>query len=214
MRETKPLDALMPRTRQRILAVLYGDASREWYLSDLARRLEVRPSSLQRELAALVAGGILRRRADGNRGYYAAETSSPIFPELHGLFLKTAGLRDVLAGCLQPLRERIDVAFVHGSIARQEEGPGSDVDLMVIGRLGLAELALALKTAEEKLLRPVNPSIYTPEEVAKKISERHHFLITVSSREKLFVVGDQHDLEAVTQFQPGPAARHKQVGAG
>ena len=77
--------------------------------------------------------------------------------------------------CLEPFRERINVAFVYGSFARQEEQPTSDVDLMVIGRVGLAELAPALRKAEETLLRPVNPSIYAPEEIANKAVFRASF---------------------------------------
>ena len=105
--------------------------------------------------------GILRRRDDGNRTYYSAETEGPIFGDLHGLLLRTAGLRDVLAESLEPLRDRIDVAFVYGSVARTDEHATSDIDLMVIGRIGLSELAPALKDAEGQLLRPVNPSVYT-----------------------------------------------------
>src|SRR4051812_129243 len=161
MRKTSPLDALFPKTRQGLLATLFMDAAREWYHSDLARHLGVPPSNLQRELANLVTAGILRRRDDGNRSYYSAQTESPLFADLYGLLLKTAGLKDVLVSCLKPYRDRIDVAFIYGSVARQEERPGSDIDLMIIGQVGLAELAKALKAAEEQLLRPVNPSIYT-----------------------------------------------------
>src|SRR5271166_3024289 len=129
MRKTNPLDALFPKTRQALLATLFRDAKREWYLSELARHLHVPPSSFQRELERLIAAGILRRRKDGNRTYYSAQIESPIFGDLHGIFLKTAGLKDVLASCLEPFRDRIDVAFVYGSIARHEEGPTSDIDL-------------------------------------------------------------------------------------
>ena len=212
MRTISPLDALFPKTRQAILATVYRDATREWYLSDLARHLKVSPSSLQRELASLVAAGILRRREEGNRAYYSAETQSPIFGDLYGLILRTAGLRDVLAECLEPFRDRINVAFVYGSFARQEERPTSDIDLMVIGHVGLADLALALRDAEEKLLRPVNPSVYTPEEIAEKLFSRHHFLETVMSKDKLFVLGGKDDLAAATQFKPRADAHDQQAG--
>src|SRR5436305_505484 len=79
MHKNRPLDALFPRTRRAVLATLFLRPAREWYLSDLARHLKVQPSSLQRELARLVSAGILRRRDDGNRAYYQAETESPIF---------------------------------------------------------------------------------------------------------------------------------------
>lgn len=54
MRKLNPLEALFPKTRQAILAATLMEPVRSWYLTDLARKLEVSPSSLQRE--ALVAG--------------------------------------------------------------------------------------------------------------------------------------------------------------
>src|ERR1700736_5604123 len=114
MRKTSQLDALFPKTRQAVLATVYMHPGREWYLSDLARHIGVAPSSLQRELANLVEAGILRRRSDGNRTYYGAETESPVFEDLYGLLLRTAGLKDVLAASLKRHRRRIQVAFVYG----------------------------------------------------------------------------------------------------
>lgn len=213
MRKSSSLDALFPKTRRAVLAVLYLDPTREWYLSKLAGFLKVQPSSLQRELANLVGAGILRRREDGNRAYYSAETESPIFGDLRGLFLRTAGLKDVLAESLKSFRDRIAVAFVYGSLARREEGATSDVDLMVIGRVGLAELAPALEGAEKLLLRPVNPSIYTADEIAKKLASGHHFLGTVMRKEKLFVFGGEDDLAAATERKPRSAAHDQQAGA-
>jgi len=213
MRRTTALDALFPKTRQAVLATIYMDATREWYLSDLARHLKVQPSSLQRELASLVEAGILRRRQDGNRAYYSAETESPIFGDLHGLLLRTAGLTDVLAESLERFRDRIDVAFVYGSVARKNEHAASDIDLMVIGRIGLADLAPALNNAEDMLLRPVNPSVYTPAEVAEKLTAGHHFLTTVMRGEKLFVLGNTDDLEAALKRETRSDAHDEQAGA-
>ena len=211
MRGKSVLDALFPKSRQAVLATLLMDPAREWYLSDLARHLGVSPSSLQRELARLVAAGILRRRTDGNRIYYRAEIESPVFRDLRGLLLRTAGLRDVLAESLMRFRNRVDVAFIYGSVARGDEHAASDVDLMIVGDIGLSELVPALKKAEDRLLRPVNPSIYTASELTEKLRAGHHFLRTVMGGAKLFIVGGEDDLAATLESQPRPAARDRQA---
>ena len=211
MRKSSPINALFPKTRQAVLATVYMNPAREWYLSDLARHLKVQPSSLQRELANLVGGGILRKRVDGNRAYYSAETMGPIFDDLYGLILRTAGLRDVLVESLRPFRKRIVVAFVYGSLARQEERATSDIDLMVIGDVGLAGLAATIKHAEATLLRPVNPSIYKPREIAEKLALGHHFLQTVMSQDKIFVVGGEDDLAAATHYAVPQEAKHTRL---
>lgn len=200
------LDALFPKTRQAVLNATVMNYRREWYLSDLARHLKVQPSSLQRELSNLVAAGILRRRDEGNRTYYKADIDCPVFGDLYEIFMKTVGLRDVLAEKLEPFAGRIRVAFVYGSIARAEENSTSDVDVMIIGEVGLADLALALRSAENLLMRTVNPSIYTPKEIAEKLAAGHHFLTTVMSKEKLFVIGSKDDLAAITERKPSADA--------
>jgi len=110
--------------------------------------------------------------------------------------LKTVGLIDVLCEALEPFTDRIDWAFVYGSMARSEELASSDVDLMIIGRVGLADIATALRQAEGRLNRPVNPTLYSREEFATKLAAGHAFLRAVLDGEKLFILGDPHELAA------------------
>lgn len=202
MRKNKGLDALFPKTRQRILGTLLFDPSRSWYLSELARSLGVSPSSLQRELGALVEAGVLERAQDGNRVTFQADPHCPFLGELRGLFLKTAGLRDPLETCLLPFRARIDVAFIHGSMARSQERSASDVDLMVIGDVGLSEIVMGLREVEKLLGRPVNPSVYSRAEVVKKLRAGHHFLESVLGSDKIVILGDERDLESIVGESP------------
>jgi len=213
MRTSWPIDALFPGTRQEILAATLMHPDRWWYLSDLARHLGRRPSSLQRELAALTDAGILRRRRDGNRVYFRADPDCPFLVELQGLMTKTAGLVDVLRESLEPFAGSIDWAFVHGSVARREVLSSSDVDLMVVGRVGLADLAPALRDAERRLNRPVNPSVYTRQELAKKLADGHHFLTSVIDGEKVDVLGNANELAGASGSGPRSGAHHEPAGA-
>jgi len=196
MRKSKSLDAIFPKIRQAIFAATLLHPDRWWYLSDLARHLGVRPSSLQRELANLVDAGILHQRRDGNRMYFQPNPNCPFLAELQGLMLKTVGLVDVLQEALDPFTDRIDWAFVYGSMARSEELASSDVDLMIIGRVGLADITPALRRAEGRLNRLVNPTLYSREEFATKLAAGHTFLRAVLDGEKLFILGDPHELAA------------------
>src|SRR5436853_7800332 len=117
MRNVNPLDALLPKTRQGILAAMLVRPEKTWYVSELARRMRVPPSSLQRELQGLAEAGILKTHKQGRMVYYQANTESPVFSDLRGLLVKTAGLVDVLADALKPLAGKLRLAFVYGSIA-------------------------------------------------------------------------------------------------
>jgi predicted nucleotidyltransferase len=190
MRTASSIDALFPRTRQAILAATFGEPRRWWYMRELARHLRLTPSSLQRELVSLVRGRILVQKREGKHVYFQAATDSPIFEELQGLILKTVGLADVVREELKPLADRLQWAFIYGSVARSEEHPASDVDLMIIGHVGLALVSSPLRKAERRLNRAVNPTTYTPDEFAHKVKSNHHFITTVMRSKKLFILGD------------------------
>jgi len=72
MRTSASIDALFPKTRQAILAATFGEPRRWWYMRELARHLRLTPSSLQRELASLVRGGILVQKREGKHVYFQA----------------------------------------------------------------------------------------------------------------------------------------------
>jgi predicted nucleotidyltransferase len=194
MRKTRPLDALLPKTRQGILAAMFARPDKAWYASELARHLGVPSSSLQREFQDLTEAGILKNHRQGRMQYYQPNTNSPIYVDLRRLLLKTAGLTDVLAEALKPLAKKIRLAFVYGSMASGEERSDSDIDFMVIGEVSPVDLALPLRSARDALGREINPSVYTPSEYLRRKAAKDHFLTQVLTKPRLFVVGSDHDL--------------------
>ena len=197
MRNSPMLTALFPQVRQGVLAATLGQPDKWWYLSELADRLGTSPSSLQRELSSLVSSGILVHRREGTRAYFKAETQSPVFRDLQQLFEKTAGLAPTLEQLLKPLGNKIRCAFIYGSVARSREHAMSDVDVMVIGRAGLADLSPALRRAEERLGREVNATSYSPEEFRDKLRSHDHFLAAVLRGRRQFLKGGQSDLDEI-----------------
>jgi predicted nucleotidyltransferase len=187
----RTLDALLPKTRQGILAATLVQPERAWYAAELAHRLGVPSSSLQRELHDLSEVGILRTYRQGRMVYYQANRDSPVFPDLRGLLLKTAGLVDVLAQALKPVAAKVATAFVYGSIAAGSENSDSDIDLMVVGQVSPQDLALPLRRARESLGREINPTVYTPAEFERKRAANDPFLKQVLDKPKLLVLGKQ-----------------------
>ena len=61
-----------------------------------------------------------------------------MFDEIAGLLRKTAGIADVLRDALG---ESVTLAFIYGSIASGNETPRSDIDVMVLGSAGFADVA-------------------------------------------------------------------------
>ncbi len=189
--------ALFGKTRQAVLALLYGHDKESFYLRQIVRAVSLGQGRVQRELAHLTERGLLIRARRGNQVYYQANQNSPVFSELKSLLVKTAGVADVLRTALKNFSSRVQVAFLYGSIATGMDRVTSDIDLLVIGRVSFGEVVEAVSVAQEKLQRDVNPSVYSPEEFWKKLLAGHHFLNEVFESPKIFLIGNERELKRV-----------------
>jgi len=188
-------ELLSSRARAEIFRLLFSATGQELHVREIERRSGLNDSTLRQELRKLVRLDIVQSRRDSNRVYYSAKTENPLYPEIRNLVLKTLGLADVLKSAL--LDKRVRMAFVFGSIARGEEKAGSDVDLMVIGQLGLRDLSRLLSGVEEKIGRDVNPHVLREEEFRKRLRAKEHFVSRVMESPKIFIIGSHHELEAM-----------------
>lgn len=198
MRKRRAIDALISGVRQGVLRLTYGQPERWWYLSELAGELGTTPSSIQRELESLARTGILAMRREGRRTYYRAEENNAIFPELRSIVDKTLGISDQVRSAIEPLKRRIAVAFLYGSVVRHEDRATSDIDLFVVGQAGLAALAPIASKLERRFRRAVNPTVMTPAELRKRHAASDHFVTSVLQGKKEFLIGDEQALEKIT----------------
>jgi predicted nucleotidyltransferase len=199
--ETVPIgDALFTKTRQRVLGLLYSNPNKSFYTNEILRWADMGRGTVRRELRRLANAGLLRVRREGNQLHYQADPSSPVFHELRNLVLKTFGLTDVLRLALSPLSDTIHTAFVYGSAAAGSHFADSDIDLMLVGRdLSYAAVMDRLGEIGTNHGREVNVSIYSPEELAKRVRSDNAFLKRVMEQPKTFVIGSADQVAEFNQ---------------
>lgn len=185
-------DALFPKVRQRVLGVLFGNVGRSFYANEVIALAQSGTGAVQRELVALAGCGLLTVTKVGNQRHYQANASSPLFAELRGLVLKTVGLADVLRTALKPLAGQIEAAFVFGSVAKQQDTAQSDIDVLIVSKslaeLGYADVFGALEAASTALGRKINPTLYTPADLAKRIKNDNAFVTKVLQQPKIWLI--------------------------
>ena len=194
---------LFGKSMRAILARLYGRTDRRFYVRELARAAATPPSSLQRDLAALAAAGVIERHEDGRQVYYQANASCPIFGELKGIVTKTFGVADFLRDMLRPHEKHIRAAFVYGSVAKGTEAPGSDVDLLVIGDLPPSRLAIDLGKINIELGRRVSLASYSVEEFVKLSAQENSFIARVLHGPVIWLIGNKETVDALRPLKPG-----------
>jgi predicted nucleotidyltransferase len=185
---------LFGKTRRAVLSLLYSHVDDAYYLRQIVREAGVGLGAVQRELKQLSDAGIIRRIVRGHQVYYQANLQCPVFAELKNLVLRTVGVGAALQAALAPLGDRIDVAFIYGSIARSEEHRDSDVDVLVVGKVTFAEIVSSLSEAQKAIGREINPTVYPPAEFRAKLAAGHHFLNTVLRGPMFFLIGDKREL--------------------
>lgn len=180
------------KARRAILARAYLAPSQEHHLRELVRLTGFAPRTVQKEVDQLVKSGLLVERRSGNRRYLRAQETHPLFRPLREILMKTEGLVPVLARALR--QQGVELALVFGSFAAGTPKPESDVDLLVVGRLGLREAVRRLASARDTLGREINPVVWTREELERRRSRHDPFASRVLNGPRLMVIGEESDL--------------------
>ena len=207
MSNTALLDLLFGDYRQRVLAQLLLQPDAAFHVRELARQTGTTPGTLTRELGKLAGVGLIRRSKIGNQVRYQANRDSPVYAELASVFRKTVGATAQIAAALQPLADRIQIAFVFGSYARGSETAGSDIDVFVLGDVGFAELVQVLHPVQQNLQREISPVLYAPAEFKAKLRVRDAFARELLAKPKLFLIGSEDELAEFAQHRTPARAR-------
>ena len=188
-------EILSSRVRSEIFRLLFGVSDRQLHIREMERRTGLSVATVRQELQKLLRIQLVEAQRSGNRLYYRANKGHPLYLDIRSMVLKTSGMVDILRDTLD--KEGVMMAFVFGSVASNQEGATSDVDLMVIGDVGLRTLSGWLSGVSEKIGKEVNPHVMTENEFRKRRLSHDHFLTHVLESEKFFIKGSEHDLEAM-----------------
>lgn len=188
-------DALFTRGQQRVLGLLFGQPDRRFQSAELIRLARGGVGAVHRQLARLVASGLVEVVQVGNQKHYQARRDSAVFSELHGLIVKTVGVAEPLRNALQPFAKLIHAAFVYGSVASGADKASSDIDLLVVSdSLTYPEVFEALQGAESALGRRINPTVLTRSQWRTKQARKDSFVAKRTRQPRLYLIGSDDDL--------------------
>jgi len=180
--------ALFSDSQSRVFRWLFGQPERSYHLNELLRLTNLGSASLQRELGKLAEAGLVNSEKVGNLRRFQANKDSPVFDELVALTRKTLGAQPLLQEALAPMQEKLELAFIYGSVAKGTDTASSDIDVMVVGNdLLLGDVLKLLLPVETKLGRKINPTLYTPAEYKQRRAQKDSFLHRVRACQEFCV---------------------------
>ena len=190
MRTSPP--ALLPLFRSRLqadlLTLLLSPREEGRTVTDLATETAASRSSVQRELARLLDAGILERVESGRTSIYRP-ADSPLRRPLEELIEATVGVVPRLTDQLRTLKG-IEAAVIYGSWASGHLSPDSDIDLLVVGSVGYADVVEAVAGVEGAVGREIDVKLYDAEELKRGLERGSGFLRTALSGPTLTLMGE------------------------
>ena len=182
------------KTRADLITLFVTHPNESFYVRQLAKRICQSTTPVVRELKKLENLGLVTSETKANARYYLLNISSPIYPELQSLVLKTTGIGDILKKYLHPFSSLL-FAFIYGSFTTAEAGPKSDIDLFLIGQIPANVLAKTIKEAEKQLGRELQYSLFDKKEFLKKSKEGNDFIGQIIKGPKIMLIGDENEFK-------------------
>ena len=183
-------DALFTSTQQRVLALLFGQPERSFFVTQIMALAQSGRGAVQRELSRLAESGLVTVHNVATQKHYQANPDSPLFSELCGIVQKTVGLREPIRTALDSISDKIVLALIYGSVAKGGDVSDSDIDLLIVSdNLSLEQVFAAVASAENALDRPINPTLYSLEEFDQRRKRKNSFLQRVLSGPTIILYG-------------------------
>ncbi|MBN1794380.1 MAG: nucleotidyltransferase domain-containing protein [Candidatus Omnitrophica bacterium] len=181
------------KIRKGLLRLFFSNIHQKYYLREIERLLGYSAGNIRRELLTFKKDGLFTTEKSGNLLYYSLNTHHPLFNDLKNLLSKTIGIEGTLSGVLSNIKG-IKTAFIYGSYAKSEDAIGSDIDLLIIGRIDQDILLAHINKLQKALNREINYSVYSEKDWEKKKKEKDSFIVDLLENPKMFLMGDVHDL--------------------
>ncbi len=185
-------EILSSKVREKIFEHLFNGQGAEIHVRELQRRSGCSIGTIQTELKKLSRLDLVTSRRDGNRLYYRGNQDHPLYPDICSMIEKTVGLFAQLRAAFERLQS-IECVFIFGSVAAGVESANSDVDLMIIGDIGLRDLSTQLADIAAVVGREINPHVVSAGEFRRRAEEKEHFIAAVMRSTKVFIRGGEDD---------------------
>lgn len=186
-------DLIISRVRVKILQLFFLSPGKIFHVREIVRRTEEEINAVRRELSHLEKTGLMSKEQRANRLFYALRRDYHLYYDLLDLIIKTAGLGGEIVKAKIKLG-KIKFVMVSGKYARGVAHNSNEIDLLVVGRIVLAELSQLIRNEEARREREINYTVMTEEEFNFRKKRRDPFVIEILKGSRIMVIGDEEEL--------------------
>lgn len=145
------LDTLITsKTRIKLLLKFFLNANSESYLRNLEVEFGESTNAIRQELNRFENAGLLKSTSKGNKKFYQANKSHPLFPDINSIVMKYLGLDIVIKNVVNKLGE-LKLVYLCGDFARGIDS--AIIDLIFVGDKIDRDYLFRLVEKVEKLIK-------------------------------------------------------------
>jgi len=164
------LDTLITsKTRIKLLLKFFLNSNSESYLRNLEDEFGESSNAIRVELNKFEKAGLLDSRSQGNKKLFRANTTHPLFPEIHNLLLKHIGFDRIIDKVVNNLGE-VKRVFLVGQLAK---GTNTDIiDLIFVGgNINKTYLVELIEKAEKMIHRNIRYLVFSSAEIESYLEQ-------------------------------------------
>ena len=105
----------------------------------------------------------------------------------------------ILNDALAPLADKIQIAFIFGSMAAGTQRADSDLDICVLSDVELLEVVKAVGAVQENLHRDINPVVMSATRYAEQLATHDRFAERIYDEPRIFVIGDDDEFRKLAE---------------
>jgi hypothetical protein len=121
---------IISKTRIKLLLIFFLNSSTKAYLRGLETEFGESTNAIRLELNRFEQAGLLTSHSEGNRKYFSANKSHPLFPDIQSLMRKHLGIDQLVEQVIEHLGE-VEKVYLTGAFARGQES--ADIEILLVG---------------------------------------------------------------------------------
>jgi len=149
------------KTRIKLLLKFFLNSKNSSYLRGLEGEFGESTNSIRIELKRLENAGMLKSFLKGNKKFFHANTTHPLFGDIHNIILKYVGIDHIIEKVVNRLGD-VERVYLVGDLSKGLDS--KIIDLIFIGNIDKEYLINLIDKVEKMISRKIRYLIYTDKE--------------------------------------------------
>lgn len=172
---------------KKILNYFFVNPQESLYVNELSRKLALDKRNLVKKIKELEQEGILAHETRGNLKLYSINTRYPLYQEFRKIIMATVGVEEQLRNLLKSI-DGIKEAYIYGSYAKNTMDTHSDIDVLVVGSVGVVTIQKRISKLQRDIDREISMTIMNQVDFKRRIKTKDPFISGILKQKHIKII--------------------------